>query len=369
MHCQGGKHDTCPKRGERAHTRVCGSGCRGLAHPRVPRSSPGSKGSALPCRDHSAAGRFLGRAWPLLGTCVDESPSPVGRGSPATPRGPKPTRGPPVPLVQRCSGAPPAGTVPRVGRAKDGAGGGFNCTSGGWGSAILICSCLRTTCLLEEAAPAGQLLGLTRRVYLILSRCRRPRAGDLSAAFVWGRALPRKEAARLSPHQDASLAPHSTAALSFLRLCLPQRPSSPIPPGGGNPPGAPPVADPKSSPPTRANRNRVGTLPIPATGIGTAHRPLPIPLLFVSFILPPGLKEAAEPPGAQSCRARTVGAAGALPRVSGGLLPVCVLRAPYEAPGTLHSSCRGNFLLPHFVLLYFICLRYLLLLFTLSHLI
>lgn len=116
---------------------------------------------------------------------------------------------------------------------------------------------------------------MTRRVYLILSRCRRPRAGDLSAVFVWGRALPRKEAARLSLHQDASLAPHSTAALSFLRLCLPQRPSSPIPPGGGNPPGAPPVADPKSSPPTRANRNRVGTLPIPATGIGTAHRPLP----------------------------------------------------------------------------------------------
>lgn len=72
------------------------------------------------------------------------------------------------------------------------------------------------------------------------------------------------------------------------------------------------------------------------------YRPPPSasPLLFVSFILPPGLKEAAEPPGAQSCRARTVGAAGALPRVSGGLLPVCVLRAPYEAPGTLHSSLQ-----------------------------
>lgn len=274
-----------------------------------------------------------------------------------------------MPLVQRCSGAPPAGTVPRVGRAKDGAGGGFNCTSGGWGIAILIRFCLRTTCPLEEAPPAGQLLGLTRRVYLVLSRCRRPRAGDLSAVLVRGRALPRKEAARLSPHQDASLAPHSTAAFPFLHLCLPQRPGSPIPPGGGNPPGAPPVADPKSSPPTRANRNRVGTLPVPATGMGTAHRPLP-PRCSSS--------PSSSPRGSRKLRSlRGPNPAGPEPsgqrRRSHECLWACCRCAFYgrstRPRGRCTARCRGNFLLPHFVLLYFIYLRYLLLLFTLSQLI
>lgn len=113
-------------------------------------------------KDHSASGRFLGRI-SLRGPGCQAGP----RGPPSAPRGAEraparrcPRREPPrpgspsAPLAQRCSGAPPAGTVPRVGRAAVGIDGVFNFNFGRYFSSLQRESYFSPA----GAAPAGHPL-------------------------------------------------------------------------------------------------------------------------------------------------------------------------------------------------------------------